>query len=288
MITTDFEYFAPTNLNEALLLLEKSDNKNTKLLAGGQSLLPIMKLGLIAPDVIIDLKRIIGLSEIRLENNELKIGALVRHVDIARSDLIQKVCPILQSAAKGIGHQLIRNRGTIGGSVAHCDPRADYLVVLYLLDARLIIRSLKGDREMSITKFVRGALETALTNEEILTQIIIPRPVDKAIEIYNKFEFGHGDFGLVFVALRLLLEDSKCAKSAIFLSGIEDFPTRLVELESNLEGKNYDQLNLDEAIRSCLTKLGLKHDIEQTQFRKRLAATLLKRSIVQAYGRVSD
>ena len=282
MITKTFEYFRPTSINEALSILAENRDRNTKLLAGGQSLIPIMKLGLVNPDVVIDLKGIQQLHGIRMEDNELRIGALTRHVDIVRSEMIQRVCPVLQSAAKGIGHYLIRTRGTVGGSVMHCDPRADYLTVLFALDAKFIAKRLSGERTISISQFIKGPFETTLTNDEILTELVIPRPDNRAVEVYDKFELGHGDFGLVFVALRIWIDFLKCTRSVILVSGIQDFPIRLTDLELNLQSKSYDEINFD-VIGSSLVGLGFDRDQSEMSFKKKLLEILLKRSIVQAF-----
>ncbi len=285
MITHGFDYFSPASMSEALALLSEHKERNPKLLAGGQSLLPIMKLGLSTPEVIIDLKHIPSLSYIKTDNDELRIGALTRHSDIAISDDMELVCPMLRSAAKGIGHQLIRARGTIGGSLMHCDPRADYLIVLLALDARIVASSLKGNRIVRISDFVRGPFETTLEPEEILTEIVIPRERDAGREIFQKYEFGHGDFGLAFVAIRVWIAERVCKKSVIYVSGIEDSPTRLVNLESYLENRPVDD-DYDQEINACVSKLGSGTVLEsETAFRRKLVSTLLKRGLSDAFSK---
>jgi len=279
MITHEFDYFSPVSIGEALTLLSEHKERNPKLLAGGQSLLPIMKLGLSTPDVIIDLKHIPSLSYIKSENGELRIGALTRHSDISNSNEIQNLCPMLHSAAGGIGHQLIRARGTIGGSLMHCDPRADYIIVLLALGAKIVATSLEGNRVIPISEFVRGPFETSLETSEILTEISIPRNGDIGMEAFRKYEFGHGDFGLAFVALRVWMKESVCKRSVIYVSGIGDFPIRLNELESYLEERRYSD-SLDQVIDSCLSKLESTQGIgSETTFRKKLVSTLLRRAL---------
>ena len=276
MITHDFEYFCPVNLEEALALLVEHKDRNPKLLAGGQSLLPIMKLGLSTPDVIIDLKHIPSLSYIRMDGSAFKIGALTRHVDICESKELRDSCPMLPSAAEGIGHQLIRARGTIGGSLMHCDPRADYLIALMALEASVVVQGIHGERIIPITEFVRGPFETTVGPDEIMVEVSIPRCEDNGMESLSKFEIGHGDFGLAFVATRVWIERDICKRSVVYVSGIEEFPTRLLELESYLQNRRFDD-TLNNAIDSSISKLNSTDSASEAFFRRQLVGTLLKR-----------
>ena len=161
----------------------------------------------------------------------------------------------------------------------HCDPRADYLIVLLALDARIVATSLKGNRVIPMSEFVRGPFETSLEPDEILTEISIARTEDTGKEFFRKYEFGHGDFGLAFVALRAWTEGSVCKRSLIYVSGIGDFPTRLNELESHLKNRHVKD-NFDQVIDNCLSKLESAQGLgTETAFRKKLLSTLLKRAL---------
>lgn len=282
MITHEFDYFSPLSLHEALSLLNEHKERNPKILAGGQSLLPIMKLGLSTPDVIIDLKRIPSLSYIKIESSQLSIGALTRHVDISTSKELERSCPMLPSAASGIGHQLIRARGTLGGSLMHCDPRADYLIVLMALEASIVAKSLSGNRIIPISNFVRGPFETSVRSDEILSEVLVPRDGGTEREIFRKYEFGHGDFGLAFVAVRIWMEENICKRSIVYVSGISEFPTRLNEVESYLEDRRPGN-DLGQVIENSLSKLHSQDSESETAFRRQLVRTLLKRTLSEVF-----
>ena len=178
MVIQEFSYFAPKTIEEACSLLYQYGD-DAKALAGGQSLIPLMKLNLIQAQKIVDLKRIPGLSFISLRdgNSGLEIGALEKHSEIAASLVIKKFAPILADTAVGIGHPLIRNRGTIGGSICHCDPAADYGPTMLVLESEMSLVSMGGSRrKIPAADFFRGTFETALTKGEILEKIIIPLP----------------------------------------------------------------------------------------------------------------
>jgi carbon-monoxide dehydrogenase medium subunit len=171
MIPQNFEYSAPSNLNEALALLAKGD---AKVLAGGMSLIPLMKLRLAAPERLVDLGRVADLKGIREDGGNLRIGSMATHYDIESSALLRGKCPLLAEAASNIGDVQVRNMGTIGGSIAHADPAADYPASLLALEAQVRITSAKGERTLPIDQFLVDALTSALEPGEIVREVIVP------------------------------------------------------------------------------------------------------------------
>ncbi len=173
MIPTSFEYHAPKNLEEAFRLLERHGDE-AKLLAGGHSLLPMMKLRLAAPRFVIDLGRLKGLNYIREEQGMIAVGALTTHAEVEHSSLLRAKCPLLSESAAAIGDVQVRNRGTIGGSLAHADPAADYPAAILALDALMALQSSSGSRTVSASEFFVDMLTTQLRPGEILTEVRVP------------------------------------------------------------------------------------------------------------------
>ncbi len=187
-----FEYFAPSSLHEALTLL--STTEDAKILAGGQSLITIMKLRLAAPNALIDINGLTELSYIREEDGVIAIGALTRHDQLSRDRMIQEKFPLLAEAASLIADQQVRNRGTIGGSLAHADPTADLPTACMALNANLIIRNEHGSRSVASNDFFRDFFTTALKQDEIIQEVRIPIPPPRSGGAYAKLAKGHGDF----------------------------------------------------------------------------------------------
>ncbi len=179
MIPNKFEYFAPKSIDEALGLLAQHGDE-AKLLSGGHSLIPVLKLRLAAPGVIVDIGRITEMKGIRRDGDRLLIGALSTHHEIATSNLASEVCPLLSRAASRIGDQQVRNRGTIGGSLTHADPAADWPAPVLALDAEMVVRGNGGERIIKATEFFVGMLTTAVRSDEILTQIRVPLPANRS------------------------------------------------------------------------------------------------------------
>jgi carbon-monoxide dehydrogenase medium subunit len=179
----EFTYHRPTSLEEAIGLLAKDGD--TRPLAGGHSLLPMMKLRLAEPQAIVDLGRIPGLDGIEVEGDELRIGALATHASVAASELVREKCRVLATTAEGIGDRQVRNRGTIGGSLAHADPGADYPTVLTALGATLVVRGPGGEREIAADDFFTGVFTTALEQGELVTAVRVP-VVDRAAYLKHR------------------------------------------------------------------------------------------------------
>ncbi len=237
MFPSSFGYVAPHSLEEALALMAKH-GEDGKLLAGGHSLIPAMKLRLQSPRTLIDLGTVPGLRGIRPDGNELVVGALTVHSDIAASELVRKQLPGLAEAASVIGDLQVRNRGTIGGSMVHADPGADLPVILTALNASLVARSATGTRRISVDDFFTDFFTTAIKSNEILIEIRIPIPPAGSGNAYVKLP--HPASGYVVVssgALIIRQASGTCTSSRIAIGGLGSGPIRAVAAEMELQGK---------------------------------------------------
>lgn len=250
MIPRSFEYYAPSNLKDAWALLDKYRD-DAKVLSGGHSLTPLMKLRLASIKYIVDISRIQNLSYIKQVGRTLKIGALTTHYTIESSDLIKKTLPILHDAARVIGDVQVRNMGTIGGSLAHNDPAADYPSTMLALGAEVEVTGSKGKRVIPMTKFLVDTFTTALKINEIVTEIRIPVPPPGSGSAYMKLERKAGDFAIVGVGAVLTL-DAKgvCRNVGLGLGAVGATAIKPTTAEKALLGKTLS----DEVIKEAAEK----------------------------------
>jgi carbon-monoxide dehydrogenase medium subunit len=246
MIPNKFEYFAPKSIDEALGLLAQHGDE-AKLLSGGHSLIPVLKLRLSAPGVIVDIGRITEMKGIRRDGDRLLIGALSTHHEIATSNLASEVCPLLCRAASRIGDQQVRNRGTIGGSLTHADPAADWPAPVLALDAEMVVRGNGGERVIKATEFFVGMLTTAVRSDEILTQIRVPLPAQPLRSSYEKVAQSASGFAVIGVAVQLEVSDSSIAGAAIGVTGLAPQAFRATSAEAELKGRPADPATLQAA-----------------------------------------
>jgi aerobic carbon-monoxide dehydrogenase medium subunit len=235
-----FEYVSPRSVNDAVALMGKYREK-AKVLAGGQSLIPIMKLRLASPKVVVDLNRVRGLSGIREERKAVVIGSMTRHREMERSRTIREHYPLLSDAASNLADPLVRNRGTVGGSLAHADPASDWGVTLLALGAELTVRGPKGSRTIPIDAFFKDSFTTALAPTELLTHIRLAKPAAHSGSAYAKLKRKTGDFATVAVAATFTLDSASAAHHVrIALGGVGPTPLRAVRAEKALEGNSAD------------------------------------------------
>jgi len=247
MIPSTFEYYAPTTLAEAFSLLNKH-NGDVKVLAGGHSLLPMMKLRMIEPQVLVDINGIRGLSGIEESGGFLNIGALTRHAELEHSQLIHDKYPIIADAGKVIADPLVRNRGTVAGSLCHADPAGDWASVMLALRAELEITGPSGKRTVSIDDFLVGPFTTSLGDWEILTQVRVPMTNEKHGSAYVKLERKVGDFATGAVAVFLVLgKNGVCSQVGISLTGVGPKNLRASSAENGLKGKIPDEQTIKKA-----------------------------------------
>jgi carbon-monoxide dehydrogenase medium subunit len=246
MIRQAFTFHRPHSVNEAVQLLAEL-GEDTKLLAGGQSLVPTLNLGLAAPGHVISLNRLRpALSYIREEGPEIAIGALATHHALATSSLLKNRCAILAEAAADIGDVQVRHRGTIGGSIAHFDPAADYPPVCLALGAKFRITGPSGDRVVSAEQFFQGYMTTAVGPQEMLTEIRVPILAAGTGSAYAKHRRIEGGFAIVGVAAVLKVQNGVCQEIAVGIGGGGPIPFRLAGIDSRCKGKKVDEPSIAE------------------------------------------
>ncbi|MDG6904966.1 MAG: xanthine dehydrogenase family protein subunit M [Nitrososphaerota archaeon] len=289
MILKPFEYVAPNSLSEACKVL--SEHSDAKVIAGGQSLLPIMKLNLTELDYLVDLKRIPGLSYIKIDKDvssdgkeALFAGALATHSDVASSDLVRRTIPLLSKTASSIGHPLVRNRGTIGGSLSHCDPAADMCVTSLALDARMTItNSSNTKRVVHAEDFFQGTFTTALEKGEILEKICFPIPPNSHTQAFEKITMGHGDFPLVVVSTVLDIGKGICNQTKLALGGVSDKVIRIKRAEEALIGKKLDEDSIDNAASIAEEESKPAADLDvSAEYKKKMVRVLVRRALRKA------
>ena len=240
MIPGQFEYHAPSTLDEALALLAEHGS-DARVLAGGQSLIPLMKLRLASPAVLIDLNGVDSLSGIEEQDGQLRIGAMTRHSVLERSELIGSRYPLIADAAAVIADPLVRNRGTTGGSLAHADPAGDLGSVMTALGAEVVVTGPGGERTLSIDELLLGPFMTTLEEGEILTEVRVPQPAERSGGAYEKLERKVGDFATAAVAVQLTRENGSCASIGIGLTAVGPTTIRASEAEDALRGGSLDE-----------------------------------------------
>jgi aerobic carbon-monoxide dehydrogenase medium subunit len=284
MNPSTFDYYRPESVNEAVSLLQEH-GENVKLLAGGHSLLPIMKLRLAEPDALIDLSRIAALRGVSETNGGLSIGALTTHSQVASDPLIDRHAPLLGVTASYVGDRQVRARGTIGGALAHADAAADYPAAILALNATMVAQGPAGERSIAAGDFFLDFLTTALDPAEVLTRIEIPAQPSNAGWSYQKLANQASGYAIVGVAVLLVVgENGSVSEARIGGTGMAAVPWRAVEAEQALIGASADD---DAAITAAASRVDL--DIEalddlhgSAEYRRRVARGLARRAIQEA------
>lgn len=248
MIPTPFDYQAPATLEEAISLLA-ADPDGAKVLAGGHSLIPAMKLRLAQPQLLVDIARIKSLAYIREEGNQILIGATTTHYQLESSELLKQVCPLLPACAASIGDVQVRNKGTIGGSVAHSDPAGDWPAAVLALNADIVLAGPNGERIVKAADFFINLMTTDLQPGEILREIRIEKPSGRFGQAYQKVPHPASGFAVVGVAVHLALnDDGSCKAAQIGVTGVGVKAYRALGVEAALVGKNLDEQTGTEAV----------------------------------------
>lgn len=281
-----FDYFAPTTTAEALALLSEAPDES-KALAGGQSLVPLMNFRLARPERLIDLNRIGELAYIERRNGDVVIGAMTRHAEIERSAWLFDELPVLREAIKWVGHEQIRNRGTIGGSLAHADPAAELGGVLAALDARVRLRSATGERVLSWSDFFVFGFMTALEGDELLVEVEVPTLPAAAGTAFVEFARRHGDFALGGAAAVLVVDgEGVCREARLSLLAAAPVPIRATQAEEALLGSRLDEASVAAAADAAVAGIEPTGDIHgSTKYRIRLLRTMASRAITKARER---
>ena len=280
-----FEFVRVHDIAEAIEQL-RSHGEEAKLLAGGQSLVPLLSFRLVAPAALIDIARIDGLRYARVEAGELRVGALTTHRALERSDLGPDF-RVLARAASHIGHYPIRTRGTIGGSLAHADPAAEWPLVALALDARIVARGAGGERVMAADGFFRDYLTTALAPDEMITEVRFP--VVAPCAAIAEHARRHGDFALAAACVRLDIDGGVCRGARVAVGGVGPVPARLEAAEALLAGSSCGDEVIDAAARAAMAAVEPPDDVHATaEHRRRLLGALVRRACREAVGRTSD
>jgi carbon-monoxide dehydrogenase medium subunit len=285
MIPRKFDYYAPTSLNEAIQLL--TENEEAKVLAGGQSLLGLMKLRLAAPTALVDISKLPELSYVREEGGHLAIGALTTHDTIEHSQVIKEKFTVLNEAASRIGDQQTRNLGTIGGSACHADPAADLPTVLRVLDTEFVMKGKKGERVVSANDFFVDFFTTAVGQDEILTEIRLPYLPPKSASAYLKHSLREHDFAIVAAGTVVALgEGDVCTEARISLGSAGPTPLRATSAEQYLKGKVLDEAKIADAAGKAVEGTNPPADVHGSrQYRLEMIKVLTKRSLKLALSR---
>ena len=280
-----FAYHAPTQLDEALALLERYGD-DAKVLAGGQSLIPLLNFRLSYPSALIDINRVADLSYLRQENGQVRIGALTRQRTVEFSELVRRQLPLLYEATTLVGHLPIRTRGTIGGSLAHADPAAEYPTVALVLDAELILQGPSGQRSISAEEFFVSYLTTALAPNEIVTAIRFSPTPPTSGWAFEEVARRHGDFALVGVAGVIDAEGEQCRTARLAAAGVGPTPIRLRAAEDILVQEGVTEQSIQRAAAKAAELVEPDSDIHASvDFRRHLTEVLTRRAIQRALER---
>jgi carbon-monoxide dehydrogenase medium subunit len=289
MYAAPFEYHAPATLSEAIALLGRYGDE-AKLLAGSQSLVPLMKLRLAQPAHLIDLRKIDGLTGVREAQGTLFIGAMTTHAAVAASEVVRAKLPMAAEAANLIGDAQVRNLGTIGGSLAHADPAADWPAVLTALDASVVVAGPRGEKTVKVEQLIVGPLTTALQPGELLTQVRIPLPPARTAGAYEKLPNPASRFALVGVAAEVSLDAKGAVQWArIALTGLGSRVTRAASVEKALQGKTPEANAVKAAAARAAEGLDLRPDLTGSPaYKTQLAAVYTERAVLRAASRARE
>jgi carbon-monoxide dehydrogenase medium subunit len=281
----DFQYHRPGNVEEALSLL-KEFGKESKILAGGQSLVPLMNFRLAQPDHLIDINFIDGLDYVRSEKGVIRIGCLARQAAVLDSPLVKERCPLLAEALTYVGYEQIRNRGTFCGSLAHADPAAELPAVLLALDGFVTIRNLTTKREVAACDFFKSYLTTSLFNDEMVLEAAIPETPPGAGWSFTEFARRFGDFAIVGVAVLVVRDQDKIADARIALTGVGDKPWREPGIERMIVGEKGGNDIFAKVANEVGRGVEPSSDIHATaSYRRSLTRVLTRRALAEAWDK---
>jgi aerobic carbon-monoxide dehydrogenase medium subunit len=282
MLPARFDYLAPASVDEALgILAERGDD--AKPLAGGQSLIPLMKLRLARPAVLVDLANLPGLDGIEEDGSHLHIGAMTRNAALVDSDVLGARYPAMAAAAPLISDPIIRNLGTLGGSLAHADPAGDWGSVMLALGAEVVARSAAGERTIPVGELFTGTFETALEPTELITEVRVPRPAGPAGGTYLKLERKVGDYATVAAAVQLEVDDGRVARAGIALTAVGATNLRASAAEEALAGAAPSDEVFDEAARLAAEIADPYDDVRgSAEYKREVARVFVRRGLARA------
>ncbi len=288
MIPNSFEYYRPETLQEAISLLEQHGDE-AKILSGGHSLIPMMKLRFATPEHLIDINGIPGLDYIREEDGYLKIGALTREVALEESEVIRNKYPILLDTAKMIADPQVRNLATVGGNLAHGDAANDHPATMLALGASVVTSGPQGERVIDLNDFFQGLYMTALEPSEILTEIRIPQLNSQTGGAYLKLERKVGDYATAGVAAQLWMEGSSCNKAGIGLTNVNSTPMHARRSEEFLRGQEISDDLIAQAAQAAAEDCNPSADLRgDKEYKRAMVAILTKRTLNKALQRAQS
>lgn len=287
MKPASFDYVRAESIPHAVEALAAAGGDG-KILAGGQSLMPMMNFRLVQPSVIVDINQVHGLDSIEGRAGALHIGALVRHRMTAEHELIARHLPVLRAAMAHVAHLTIRNRGTFCGSVCHADPAAEMPMMTLLLDGTLHVASVRGVRTLAARDFFLGSLVTALEPDEMVTGIDLPLPSQRAGWGFQEFARRHGDYALAAIAVLMDKEDGKARNVRVAMMGVGDTPLRLPSVEAAVEAREANPTVIAEAVAVLRDSITPSSDLNaSSDYRRHLAGVLAQRALAEAWTRAS-
>lgn len=285
-----FDYHLAASTEDAVAALAAADDGDAKVLAGGQSLLPLLSLRLAAPTMLVDINEVPGLGYHRFEADCVAVGATCRHRDVELDPEVVRRAPVIAEAVAQIGHVAIRNRGTVVGSLAHADPSAEWPLLAVLLDAQLVLEGPRGRRVVAADDFFVGFFSTSMEPDELLVEARFPLPPPTAGAAFLELARRHGDFSVV--AAGVVVDtgpDGSVRSSRIVLNGVDARPVRVPDAEAVLTGRPAEPDALDEAARAAAAAIEPSADIHGSAgYRRSLAEVLTRRALDVAVGRIRD
>jgi carbon-monoxide dehydrogenase medium subunit len=283
-----FDYVRAGTVDEAVMLLARHGG-DAKILAGGQSLVPLLNFRMLRPGVLIDINRVADLAYIRVEGAGLVLGALTRHYALETSPLVAERFPMLAEAMTHVAHLAIRNKGTIGGSLSHADPAAELPLMALLLDAEIRTRSAAGPRTHAARDFFLGPLSTALAEDELVTDIAFPALPPRTGWGFEEFSQRTGDFAFVAVAATVTLAGGAVTEARLALMGVGDTPVRLFEIEAALLGQSLSRSRIDGIAAQAQAVVAPNSDLRASaDYRRHLVGALTERALTAAWRRAED
>jgi carbon-monoxide dehydrogenase medium subunit len=283
-----FEYLAADSVDAAVQALADSGGDG-KIIAGGQSLLPMLNFRLLRPSVLVDINRIPDLAYVRDDGDRIRIGPLTRHHALEISNIVATELPVLHEAMGYVAHLAIRNRGTIGGSLSHADPAAELPMMSLLLDARLEVQSPAGRRTIEAQDFFLGALTTALEDGEMLVEVNLPKLRKGTGWAFEEVARRSGDFALACVAVTLNHDDGKISDVRIGMMGVGEMPMRATEAERLLAGQRYSDAVVAAAVEAIRVAVEPNTDLHASSaYRRHLVGILAQRAIAKAWDRAME
>ena len=281
-----FSYHDPSSVGEVISLLGSLENP--KLLAGGQSLMPMLNMRYVMPDHVIDLNKVDGLSYITENSGTISIGGMTRQRDLEYSDVIKAKCPLMHDALLQVGHRQTRNRGTIGGSLSHLDPAAELPAVCAAHDAVIVVQGPNGEREIPFVDFPVAYMTPATEMDELLTGIKIPTWAEGHGYAFVEFARRHGDFAITSAAALLEVGgDGAITRASLTVGGVGAAPMRMNDIEQALIGQSGDEEKLRELCEACREIDALGDVYASSEYRQHLATVMSRRALVKAYDRAT-